>query len=87
MARPDPARRPERYWGLRSALTTLAIAALVMGVAVAVKALLLYVSGANAGFVVYIPAVAVVAWYRGLLGGILATLLGALADSVIFIPA
>jgi K+-sensing histidine kinase KdpD len=58
-----------------------------MGVAVAVKALLLFASEANAGFVIYIPAVAVVAWYRGLLGGVLATLLGALADSLLFIPA
>ena len=88
MARPDPARpQPERYWGLRSALITLGVAALVMGVAVGIKALLIWVSNANAGFVIYIPAVAVVAWYRGLLGGVLATLLGALADSVLFIPA
>lgn len=81
--------RPNResYWGLRTALVTLGVAALVMGVAVAIKALLLSVSSANAGFVIYIPAVAVVAWYRGLLGGVLATLLGALADSVLFIPA
>jgi K+-sensing histidine kinase KdpD len=78
---------PERYWGLRTALVTLGVAALVMGVAVAVKAVLLFAAQANAGFVIYIPAVAVVAWYRGLLGGILATLLGALADSVLFIPA
>jgi K+-sensing histidine kinase KdpD len=80
-------RHPEPYYGLRSALLTLGVAALVMGVAVAVKALLMVISNANAGFVIYIPAVAVVAWYRGLLGGVLATLLGALADSVLFIPA
>jgi K+-sensing histidine kinase KdpD len=80
-------RQPEPYYGLRSALVTLGVAALVMGVAVAVKALLMVMSNANAGFVIYIPAVAVVAWYRGLLGGVLATLLGALADSVLFIPA
>jgi len=80
-------RRPERYWGLRSALVTLGVAALVMGAAVVIKALLLSVTNANAGFVIYIPAVAVVAWYRGMLGGVLATLLGALADSLLFIPA
>ena len=86
--RPDQARRPpERRWGLHSALVTLGVAALVVGAAVAIKALLLFVSTANAGFVIYIPAVAVVAWYRGMLGGVLATLLGALADSVLFIPA
>jgi K+-sensing histidine kinase KdpD len=88
MVQPQQARRqPEPHWGLRSALVTLGVAALVMGVAVALKALLLSVSSANAGFIVYIPAVAVVAWYRGLLGGVLATLLGALADSVLFVPA
>ena len=88
MARPDPARRqPAALWGLRSALMTLAYAAAFVGAAVALKALVLYFSGGNAGFVVYIPAVAVVAWYRGLLGGVLATLLGALADSLLFVPA
>ena len=87
-ARPDPARRQsEPYWGLRSALVTLGVAAAVMGVAVVSKALLVSSTSAHAGFVIYIPAIAVVAWYRGLLGGVLATLLGALADSVIFIPA
>jgi K+-sensing histidine kinase KdpD len=88
MARPDPARRqPEAYWGLRSALITLGYAVAFVGAAVAIKAIVLDLSDANAGFVVYIPAVAVVAWYRGLLGGVLATLVGALADSVLFIPA
>jgi K+-sensing histidine kinase KdpD len=88
MARPDPARRrPDAYWGLRSALITLGVAVVFVGMAVAIKAAIVYTSSVNAGFVVYIPAVAVVAWYRGLLGGVLATLLGALADSVLFIPA
>ena len=87
-ARPDKARRQsESYWGLRSALVTFGVAAAAMAVAVVVKALMLSVIGANAGFLIYIPAVAVVAWYRGMLGGVLATLLGALADSVLFIPA
>ncbi|MEA2676502.1 MAG: hypothetical protein QOJ81_643 [Chloroflexota bacterium] len=78
---------PQSYWGLRSALLTLAVAAAVVGAAVAIKALVLSLASSNAGFVVYIPAIAVVAWYRGLLGGVLATLLGALTDSVLFIPA
>ena len=87
-ARPDKARRQsESYWGLRSALVTFGVAAAAMAVAVVVKALMLSMIGANAGFLIYIPAVAVVAWYRGMLGGVLATLLGALADSVLFIPA
>ncbi|HUP83926.1 MAG TPA: ATP-binding protein [Candidatus Limnocylindria bacterium] len=87
-ARPEPTRaQPEAYWGLRTALVTLAMGAAVMAVAVVVKTLLLYATSANAGFVIYIPAVAVVAWYRGLLGGVLATLLGAVADSVLFVPA
>lgn len=85
---PDQARREaERLRGLRSALVTLGVVTLVIGVAVVIKALIVFVSGANSGFVIYIPAVAVVAWYRGLLGGILATLLGALGDLVLFVPA
>ena len=53
----------------------------------AIKLGIILVTGANAGFVLYIPAVALAAWYRGLLAGVLATLLGALADSLLFVPA
>ncbi|WP_457840920.1 DUF4118 domain-containing protein, partial [Staphylococcus aureus] len=44
-------------------------------------------TGANAGFTIYVPAVAIAAWYRGLLGGVLATFLSALLDTLIFVPA
>ena len=71
----------------RSVLVTLAVAAVVMLMAVATKALILSGTGANAGFVVFVPAIAVVAWYRGLLGGIAATLLGAVVDALVFAPA
>ena len=43
---------------------------------------------ANAGFTVYVPAVAIAAWYRGLLGGILATVaLGAGRHGALHAPA
>jgi K+-sensing histidine kinase KdpD len=53
---------------------------------VVVKLLLMELAGANTGLVIYVPAVAVAAWYRGFLGGLLATLLSALIDIVIFSP-
>ncbi|MDL2334582.1 MAG: ATP-binding protein [Chloroflexota bacterium] len=72
---------------LRFVLITLAVAAGVMLIAVAIKALILSGTGANAGFIAFIPAIAVVAWYRGLVGGIAATLMGAVADALLFTPA
>lgn len=72
---------------LRFALITLAAAAGVMLVAVVTKELVLAGTGVNAGFIMFIPAIALVAWYRGLLGGIAATLLGAVADALLFTPA
>lgn len=72
--------------GLRAAFFTLLIAAAAMAAAVAAKVALYLLTGANAGFVIYVPAVALAAWYRGFPGGLLATLLGALADTLIFIP-
>jgi two-component system sensor histidine kinase KdpD len=72
---------------VRFALTTLALAFAAMGAAAALKGLLLTTAHANAGFVIYVPALAVVAWYRGLLAGIVATLIGALADAALFVPA
>jgi signal transduction histidine kinase len=86
---PDAAARPpsQNLLRLRYVLTSVALAVAAMGFAVLVKALLLEVTGANAGFIAYVPAVAVAAWYRGLLGGLLATALGAIADSVLFTPA
>jgi len=77
----------EGPFAVRPALVTLAVAGAAMGVALMLKLGLLQLTGANSGFVLYIPAVAVAAWYRGLLAGVLATLLGALADSLLFVPA
>ena len=65
---------------------TFATAALAVAAAVAVKYGLLLLTTENAGFTIYIPAVALAAWYRGMLGGATATLLGALADTVLFTP-
>ena len=86
---PDEAAAPtpDRLAGLRSALVTGAVAAMAMSLTVLVKALIIATVGANAGFVLYVPAVALVAWYRGLPGGFVATMLGAAADSALFVPA
>ncbi len=65
---------------------TLGVATLLVVAAVAVKYALVLVTGENAGFIIYIPAVAIAAWYRGFLGGVLATVLGALADALLFMP-
>ena len=70
----------------RGALLTLAFDVALMLVTVAAKYSLLQLTGANAGFTIYVPAIAIAAWYRGLLGGILATLLGALFDTIVFLP-
>ena len=65
---------------------TLATALLAAAAALAVKYGLLLLTGENAGFTIYVPAVAVAAWYRGLLGGVLVTILGAVADTLLFTP-
>jgi two-component system sensor histidine kinase KdpD len=71
----------------RSALVTLFLALAIMGLAVLIKALILNLTGTNPGFIMYVPAIAVVAWNRGFLGGILATISGAVADAALFAPA
>ena len=71
----------------REALWTLVADAALIAITVGAKWLLLQATGANAGFSIYIPAVALAAWYRGLLGGILATVLSALVDTLLFLPA
>ena len=87
MADESPRVPTDRFGDVRFALTTLVLAFVVMAAAVALKSLLLALAHANAGFVIYVPALAVVAWYRGLLGGIAATLIGAAADAALFVPA
>jgi K+-sensing histidine kinase KdpD len=67
------------------ALKTIAFAALLTVVAVAGKLLLYNAIDSNAGFVFYIPAVAIAAWYRGLAAGLLVTLLCAIADANLFL--
>jgi len=68
------------------ALKTLAFTVVVAAVAIAVKVVVFWATGANAGFVIYVPAVAVAAWFRGFLGGILQTVILALADTLLFLP-
>src|SRR5690348_919103 len=71
----------------KSALLTLAFDFVLIAATVALKYAIDRVFGANAGFVIYVPAVALAAWYRGLLGGVLATVLSALMDTLVFVPA
>ena len=68
------------------ALRTLTLVLVIAAVALAVKLALTALTGANAGFIIYVPAVVVAAWYRGFLGGVLLTFLVALAESVLFLP-
>ena len=67
------------------ALKTVALAVLLAVIAVAGKLLLYDVIDSNAGFVFYIPAVAIAAWYRGLAAGLLVTALCAIADAALFL--
>jgi len=57
---PEAATRkpPERVLHLRFVLTSIALAVAAMGGAVLIKSLLLSATGANAGFIVYVPAIA-----------------------------
>jgi len=68
------------------ATKTLLIALAFSIIGVAVKLAIFDAFGSNAGFVIYIPAVAMAAWYRGFLAGILVTVLIALADTLLFLP-
>jgi K+-sensing histidine kinase KdpD len=70
----------------KSAFATLLFDLGIVVVTVALKYVLFTLFGADAGFTIYVPAVAIAAWYRGLLGGILATFLAALLDTLLFVP-
>jgi K+-sensing histidine kinase KdpD len=70
----------------RSALRTLLLVTAVIAATAIAKIVLFQFTGANAGFTIYIPAVAVAAWSRGLLAGVLATVLSALIDTLLFLP-
>ena len=83
-------RAPERLSRLRptdarSAVVTLLFDVALVAITVVVKVVLLNAMDADAGFTIYVPAVAIAAWYRGLLGGILATVLSALFDTLVFV--
>jgi K+-sensing histidine kinase KdpD len=69
-----------------AALATLLVVSGVIAITLVLKFLVFRVTGANAGFTMYIPAVAVAAWTRGLLAGVLATVLSALLDTLVFLP-
>jgi K+-sensing histidine kinase KdpD len=70
----------------QSAVRTLVLVVAVVAVTALGKFLVFRLAEANAGFTIYIPAVAVAAWNRGLLAGVLATLLSALVDTLVFLP-
>lgn len=77
----------------RLTLTSLGLAALTIltallmaGLAIGVKLAIAQLLEVNAGFVIYVPAIAVAAWLRGLPAGLLTTLLTGLADALTFLP-
>ena len=72
---------------LLGALLATAVAALVItAMTVAVKVLIDRALGVNPGFILYVPAIALAAWLRGLYSGLLVTVMGAVADIVLFLP-
>jgi K+-sensing histidine kinase KdpD len=77
-----------RIWHgeLVPAAKTFAVAITVTLIGLAIKLAIFRIYGSNAGFAVYIPGVAIAAWYRGFLAGILATVLTALGDTALFLP-
>jgi K+-sensing histidine kinase KdpD len=68
------------------ALKTLLFVVALAAVAVAAKLVIFNAFDTNAGFVFYVPAVTIAAWYRGLLGGLLMTAIAAVADAFLFLP-
>ena len=79
-------RESQRLAGLASALMTILVATAIAGLAVGTKVGILLLTDQNAGFVIYVPAVALVAWWRGLAGGLVTTLLTALMEVLVFLP-
>ena len=78
-------RETQRLAGLASASMTILAATSIALLAVLVKTGIMLLSDQNAGFTIYIPAVALAAWYRGLAGGLVTTLSSALFDAFIFL--
>lgn len=94
ISRPErvPSRVPSGVPRLRAsdprpALRTVLVVVGLVALTVVAKYLFLNPAGPIAGFAIYLPAVAAAAWYRGALGGVLATVLSALIDTVVFLPA
>ena len=79
-------RESQRLAGLASALMTILVATSIAGLAVVAKVGIMQLTDQNAGFAIYVPAVALAAWYRGLAGGLVTTLISALLDLLIFLP-
>jgi K+-sensing histidine kinase KdpD len=69
---------------VRALLLAVLVALAFGGAAIFIKLLVLQAYDVNAGFVVYVPAIALAAWLRGLLSGMLVTLLGGLTDAYLF---
>ncbi|HUS22606.1 MAG TPA: ATP-binding protein [Aeromicrobium sp.] len=65
-------------------LGTLGLAVALVAATAALKLSLYLIDAGNAGYVIYIPAVAFAAWYRGLGAGAFATLLAVVMDMLVF---
>ncbi|HUG48662.1 MAG TPA: ATP-binding protein [Candidatus Limnocylindria bacterium] len=72
--------------GLRAALVIAAVAVAFAAIGVAIKVVIQWTLGVNSGFVVYVPIIAVAAWFRGLFNGLLVTVICAAVDVLLFLP-
>lgn len=70
----------------RSLVAAAVIAVAVTAIGIAAKVAIQAWLEVDAGFMAYLPGVAVAAWLRGLWTGLLATILGGLADALFFMP-
>lgn len=71
----------------RLALAAILVACLAAAIGVAGKYVIFLLLDANGGFIIYVPAIAAAAWYGRLTGGLLTTVLCAVADGALFQPA
>src|SRR5688572_8376497 len=78
---PGVSTRPVAY---QAVLGSLALAGALVFAALAAKYVLFLLTSGNAGYIIYIPAVAVAAWYRGLWVGVVTLVAGAAADYLLF---
>jgi K+-sensing histidine kinase KdpD len=70
--------------GAARTLAAIFVACSATAIGLALKFVLLRLIDANGGFIIYVPAIAAAAWYGRLAGGLLATLLLGLGDSLLF---